>query len=106
MIVSSASKRVLLPLIALACLGAQQPRQTAKFTGKSIPDPLGQKEAWAAPGTKLPRFLVRATSALFEQGMADPAVASTARSRSSNGEPSRPGRSSCPSGRAMPAGSP
>jgi hypothetical protein len=72
MIALSASKRLLLPLIALAGLGAQDPRQTPKFTGKSIPDPPQQKEPWTPPRTKLPRFLVSATSALFEQGMADP----------------------------------
>jgi hypothetical protein len=72
MIASSASKHLLLPLIALAGLGAQDPRPTVKFAGKSIPDPPRQKEPWTPPRTKLPRFLVSATSALFEQGMADP----------------------------------
>ena len=72
MIASSASKRLLLPLIALAGLGAQDPGQVAKFTGKSIPDPPRQKAPWTPPGTKLPRFLVTATRALFEQGVADP----------------------------------
>ncbi len=43
-----------------------------KFTGGSIPDPPRQKEPWTAPPTKLPRFLVAATEALFEQGLADP----------------------------------
>jgi len=72
MIASSASKRLLVPLIALAGLGAQLPRQAAKFTGKSIPDPPNQKVLWTPPATKLPPFLVTATSALFDQGMADP----------------------------------
>ena len=72
MIASSASKRLLLLLTALASLGAQQPRKATKFTGKSIPDPPSQKDPWTPPATKLPRFLVTATSALFEQGMADP----------------------------------
>ncbi len=72
MFASFAWKRLLLPLIALAGLGAQHPRQAAKFTGKSIPDPPCQKDPWEPPGTKLPRFLVTATSALFEQGVADP----------------------------------
>jgi hypothetical protein len=72
MIASSASKRLLLPLIALAGLGAQDPRPAVKLAGKSIPDPPRQKEPWTPPRTKLPRFLVSATSALFEQGMADP----------------------------------
>lgn len=74
MIASSASKRLLLllPLIASACLGAQGPGKAVKFTGKSIPDPPRQKEPWTPPQTKLPPFLVTATAALFEQGMADP----------------------------------
>ena len=72
MTASSSSKRLLLPLIALAGLGAQDPRQAAKFAGKSIPDPPRQKDPWTPPRTKLPRFLVTATTALFEQGVADP----------------------------------
>ena len=47
-------------------------RTAPKFEGKSIPDPPRQKEPWTPPQTKLPRFLVSATAALFEQGMADP----------------------------------
>ena len=62
MITSSASKRLLLPLIALACLGAEDHRRAAKFAGKSIPDPPRQKEPWTPPQTKLPRFLVTATA--------------------------------------------
>ena len=72
MITPSSSKRLLPSLIAMAVLGAQDPRQAARFAGKSIPDPPRQKESWTPPRTKLPRFLVTATSALFEQGMADP----------------------------------
>ena len=72
MIPSSAWKCLLLPLIALAGLGAQNPRQAVKFTGRSIPDPPSQKDPWTPPETKLPRFLVAATAALFEQGMANP----------------------------------
>ena len=72
MITPSSSKRLLLSLIAMAVLGAQEPQRAARFAGKSIPDPPRQKEPWTPPGTKLPRFLVSATSALFEQGMADP----------------------------------
>ncbi len=70
------SKRLLLSLIAMASLAAQGPQpgpqQVVLFTGKSIPDPPQQKQPWTPPRTKLPRFLVSATSALFEQGMADP----------------------------------
>jgi hypothetical protein len=69
---SPLTKRLVLSLLALAGLGAQGPRQAPKFTGKSIPDPPGQKEPWTPAPTKLPRFLVSATKALFEQGMADP----------------------------------
>jgi hypothetical protein len=72
MIASSSSKRLVLLLVALASLGAQDPRQAAKFAGKSIPDPPRRKEPWTPPRTKLPRFLASATSVLFEQGMADP----------------------------------
>ena len=72
MIVSSSSKSLVLPLIVLAGIVAQGPRQVPKFAGKTIPDPPRQKEPWTPPRTQLPRFLVTATSALFEQGMADP----------------------------------
>jgi hypothetical protein len=43
-----------------------------RFTGTSIPDPPRQREPWTPPDTKLPRFLINATAALFEAGMADP----------------------------------
>jgi hypothetical protein len=69
---SFASKCWLLVLIELACLGADEYRQVPKFAGKSIPDPPRQKVPWTPPQTKLPKFLVSATTALFEQGMADP----------------------------------
>jgi hypothetical protein len=69
---SFASKCSLLSLVALACLGADENRLVPNFDGKSIPDPPRQKEPWTSPQTKLPKFLVSATAALFEQGMADP----------------------------------
>ncbi len=69
---SSASKYPLLALVVLAGLGAAPYRPAPKFEGNSIPDPPRQKEPWTPPQTKLPRFLVSATAALFEQGMADP----------------------------------
>jgi hypothetical protein len=72
MMTPSSFKRLVLSLIALASLGAQEPRPTARFAGKSIPDPPRQKEPWTPPQTKLPLFLVSATSAMFEHGMADP----------------------------------
>ena len=69
---SFASKCLLLPLLVLAELQVVDLRTAPKFAGKSIPDPPRQKEPWTPPPTKLPRFLVSATAALFEQGMADP----------------------------------
>ena len=69
---SFASKCLLLPLLVLAELQVVEPRPAPKFAGRSIPDPPRQKEPWTPPQTKLPRFLVSATAALFEQGMADP----------------------------------
>ena len=68
----SRSKCPLLALVVLASLGADPDRPAPKFEGKSIPDPPRQKEPWTPPQTKLPRFLVSATAALFDQGMADP----------------------------------
>ncbi len=69
----SSNRRILPPIaIALACLGAQNAGQPTKFDGRSIPDPPAQKEPWTPPQTKLPRFLLTATSALFDQGVADP----------------------------------
>ena len=69
---SFASKSPLLALVVLAGLGADPYRPVPKFEGQAIPDPPGQKEPWTPPQTKLPKFLASATSALFEQGMADP----------------------------------
>jgi hypothetical protein len=65
-------KYPLLAMVIFAGLGADQNRPVPKFEGKSIPDPPRQIEPWTPPQTKLPRFLVSATAALFEQGMADP----------------------------------
>jgi hypothetical protein len=47
-------------------------RPAPRFTGTAIPDPPCQRERWTPPETKLPRFLVNATAALFDAGMADP----------------------------------
>jgi hypothetical protein len=69
---TASKKRVIGLLLATTCLGAGQDRPAAKFAGKSIPDPPRQKEPWTPPATKLPRFLVAAAAALFEDGMADP----------------------------------
>lgn len=60
----------LLPLLVGA--GADPYRPAPKFAGKSIPDPPHQHAPWTPPETKLPRFLVRATEALCEAGLADP----------------------------------
>lgn len=65
-------KSLISVVLALTCLRAAEGRQATKFTGKSIPDPPRQKEPWTPPRTRLPRFLVTATAALFEQGVADP----------------------------------
>ncbi len=107
MIAPSLSKRLLLSLIALAGLGAQNPGQASKFAGKSIPDPPAQKEPWTPPRTKLPRFLVTATAALFEQGVADPRGCEYREVEVVDGRTSKiPGVRRSPSGRASPAGSP
>jgi hypothetical protein len=69
------TKDLLLLLVALtvqAGPGADERRPAPKFEGKMIPDPPRQKEPWPPSQTKLPRFLVSAMAALFEQGMADP----------------------------------
>jgi hypothetical protein len=60
----------------LVCLGqnrqAPQFRRTPDFAGAAIPDPPEQGRPWTPPAMKLPRFLARATSLLFEQQVADP----------------------------------
>jgi hypothetical protein len=43
-----------------------------RFEGATIPDPPRQGQPWTPPETSLPRFLVRASATLFEQGLADP----------------------------------
>jgi|GEM_PF-3463045 len=43
-----------------------------RFEGKRIPDPSSQGQPWNPPASKLPKFLLNATSILFEQGVADP----------------------------------
>ena len=63
----------LLALIAVVSVGAQQPfRPAPKFEGKAIPEPPAQGRPWREPATKLPKFMLGATAALFEQGVADP----------------------------------
>ncbi len=59
-------------LVLVLASGEEPLRPTPQFTGKAIPDPPGQREAWMPPDTKLPRFIVNATAVLFEAGMADP----------------------------------
>lgn len=64
--------RLALVLVSLSAVDGPQNPVPRRFTGTSIPDSSRQKEPWTAPSTKLPRFLVAATKALFEQGLADP----------------------------------
>ena len=59
-------------LVLLFASGERPDGPAPRFTGKAIPDPPGQRERWTPPDTKLPRFLVDASVALFEAGMADP----------------------------------
>ena len=42
-----------------------------RFSGE-IPDPPHQRDPWTPPASTLPKFLVNATTTLFEQGLADP----------------------------------
>ncbi len=71
------ARRLLAFLTCLAFLipmaaGAQQSRTAPRFEGKAIPEPSEQGKPWTAPATGLPKFLVNATTYLFEQGVADP----------------------------------
>ena len=50
----------------------QESRPAPRFEGATIPDPPRQNQPWTPPETSLPRFLVRASATLFEQGLADP----------------------------------
>src|SRR5437879_796540 len=50
----------------------QEFRAAPRFEGSTIPDPPRQREPWTPPETTLPKFLVRASATLFEQGLADP----------------------------------
>jgi hypothetical protein len=47
-------------------------RPAPRFEGATIPDPPQHRQPWTIPETSLPRFLVRASATLFEQGLADP----------------------------------
>jgi len=67
-----ASNYRLLALVALVGLGANEQDPAPKLAGTPLPDPPRQHEPWTPPETKLPRFLISATAALFEHGMADP----------------------------------
>jgi len=51
---------------------AKEFRPAPPFEGATIPDPPHQGQPWTIPETSLPRFLVRASATLFEQGLADP----------------------------------
>jgi hypothetical protein len=65
-----------LALLVLAAYGLAQPRsdfrQAPRFEGETIPDPPRQRAPWQPPATKLPRFLVGGSAALFEDGLGDP----------------------------------
>ena len=66
------SKSLLSALMVLGNLQDVDSRRPHKFDGKSIPDPPRQRATWTPPQTKLPKFLISSTAALFEQGIADP----------------------------------
>lgn len=62
----------ILPILLLTGTGAGPRQPVPNFAGSAIPDPPQQRAPWTPPATKLPRFLVTATTALFDAGMADP----------------------------------
>lgn len=57
--------------MALFAMAAER-QATPNFGGDELPDPPAQKKAWQIPQSSLPESYVSATSALFDQGMADP----------------------------------
>jgi hypothetical protein len=64
-----------LVLAATSCAQGQEEKEfrpAPRFEGATIPDPPQQRQPWTPPVTSLPRFLVRASTTLFEQGLADP----------------------------------
>ena len=66
-----------LVLLVMAVTGWRRSRRRGfrpapRFEGATIPDPPRQGQPWTPPETSLPRFLVRASATLFEQGLADP----------------------------------
>ena len=58
--------------IAPAQAQAAKQAPAPPLKASTIPVPPEQGKPWAAPATKLPKFLVAATQLLFEQGTADP----------------------------------
>ena len=58
--------------LLIAALASAELRPTPPFNGQGLHEPPKQKEPWTPPETGLPKFLVRATAALAEQGLADP----------------------------------
>jgi hypothetical protein len=52
--------------------GQKESRPAPRFEGTTIPAPPRQNEPWTPPETSLPKFLIRASATLFEQGLADP----------------------------------
>ncbi|WP_165227867.1 hypothetical protein [Aquisphaera insulae] len=64
---------IVLPfLVPGLALSADPPAPPGPFGGTSLPVPPAQDRPWTPPATKLPRFLVDAAAALFDQGLADP----------------------------------
>ena len=59
-------------VLVAAALASAELRPTPPFVGEKLPEPPKQEEPWTPPETGLPKFLVRATAALAEQGLADP----------------------------------
>ncbi len=57
-------------LLAFALMMTPQVLATAEEP--ALPTPPRQAEAWTPPPSRLPRFLAKATAALFDQGLADP----------------------------------
>ncbi len=64
--------RRLTPLAMLLLITVAAGRTPALADEPTLPSPPRQAEPWVAPRTSLPRFIVSATTTLFQQGLADP----------------------------------
>jgi len=58
--------------LVMAGQAAEALRATPPLRDPAMPDAPRQGQQWTPPESALPQFFVRATTALFEQGMADP----------------------------------